>query len=57
MARTTLRFTISLSPELTKQLNEIAKREYRTRSAVIQMLIRTHTKEDHRPDEVETVAR
>lgn len=55
MARTTTRFTISLSPELAQRLDEVAEREYRTRSAVIQMLIRTHINENHRLGETETV--
>lgn len=55
MARTTIRCTISLPPKLAAQLDEVAEREYRTRSAVIQMLIRTHINENHRLGKTETV--
>lgn len=42
MARTTITFTISLPPEMAEELEEIMKKEHRTRSELIREALRRY---------------
>lgn len=47
MARVTVTFTISLPPEMADELEEVMKREHRTRSELIREALRRYVSAHH----------
>ena len=47
MARVTVTFTISLPPEMAEELEEVRKREHRTRSELIREALRRYVSSDN----------